>query len=349
MEYGEKINKLKEILKDKKLALAFSGGADSSLLASILKEVSKETILITFDNGIFPHDFIENSKKQAKYFNLKQYFVEDSFLNNEDLVKNTNKRCLYCRQIMYTKIKEEALKHNIDYVIDGNNISDFLFDRPGILAKYKYNIGSPLIEAEMETGDVYRYLNENNISYLKSTTCLATRIKTNTLVSSENIDMIRNAEKELEKIVENNVFKVRNVDGLALIESEKIDVLLNENVLQLIESKLKNIGFNKVAINLSYIKNDEEKLFNPRIYESEGNLTNLVKLPYPIDIENTKTEIEKSFRNLEIIDNGKTLKFRDGEVTIFIYDNGKIEIGKTDNEVEKRIFIEILKRIRRRV
>lgn len=54
MEYGEKINKLKEILKNQKLALAFSGGADSSLLASILKEVSKETILITFDNGIFP-------------------------------------------------------------------------------------------------------------------------------------------------------------------------------------------------------------------------------------------------------------------------------------------------------
>ncbi len=349
MEYGEKINKLKEILKDKKLALAFSGGADSSLLASILKEVSKETILITFDNGIFPHDFIENSKKQAKYFNLKQYFVEDSFLNNEDLVKNTNKRCLYCRQIMYTKIKEEALKHNIDYVIDGNNISDFLFDRPGILAKYKYNIESPLIDAEMETRDVYRYLNENNISYLKSTTCLATRIKTNTLVSSENIDMIRNAEKELEKIVENNLFKVRNVDGLALIESEKIDVLLNENVLQLIESKLKNIGFNKVAINLSYIKNDEEKLFNPRIYESEGKTKNLVKLPYPIDIENTKTEIEKSFNNVEIIDNGKILKFMDGEIVIFIYDNGEIEIGKTDYEIEERIFIEILKRIRRRV
>ncbi|WP_295723322.1 hypothetical protein [uncultured Methanobrevibacter sp.] len=46
MEYGEKINKLKEILKDKKLALAFSGGADSSLLASILKEVSNYTYYI---------------------------------------------------------------------------------------------------------------------------------------------------------------------------------------------------------------------------------------------------------------------------------------------------------------
>ncbi|WP_295723323.1 hypothetical protein [uncultured Methanobrevibacter sp.] len=250
---------------------------------------------------------------------------------------------------MYTKIKEEALKHNIDYVIDGNNISDFLFDRPGILAKYKHNIGSPLIEAEMETRDVYRYLNENNIAYFKSTTCLATRIKTNTSVNSENINMVKNAEKELEKIVENNVFKVRNLDRLALIESEKIDVLLNENILQLIESKLRNIGFNKVAINLSYMQNDEEKLFDPIEYESEGKIINKVKLPYPINIENTKDEIEKSFSNVELKDNGRILKFRDEEVKIIINDNGEIEIRKTNDKEEEQIFIEILKRIRRRV
>ena len=349
MEYGEKINKLKEILKNKKVALAFSGGADSSLLADILKEVSHDTILITFDNGIFPHDFVEKSKKQAEYFNLKQYFVEDDFLKDEELVKNTAKRCLLCREKMYSKIKAEAQRHNIDIVVDGNNISDFLDDRPGILAKYNHKIESPLIDAEMEKSDVYRYLNENNISYLKSTTCLATRIKTNTDVNCNNIDKVKNAERILEEIVENNVFKVRDIDNLALIESENIDMLLNKNTLQLIESKLKNIGFNKVSINLSYIKNDNEKLFNPTPYESEDKIIDKVKLPYGIDIENTKTELEKVFENIEITEDGNILKFSKNNIEIKIFKTGEIEIEKTDMDREEKIFIEILKRMRRSV
>ncbi len=349
MEYGEKINKLKEILKNQKLALAFSGGADSSLLASILKEVSKETILITFDNGIFPYDFIENSKKQAENFNLKQYFVKDQFLQNPDLVKNNAKRCLYCREIMYRKIKEEASKHNMDIVADGNNISDFLYDRPGILAKYNHNIYSPLIEAELETEDVYRYLNENNIRYFKSTTCLATRIQTNTKLTSENITQVKNAERELEKIVENNVFKVRDIGGFGLVESENMDILLNTNTLQLIESKLKNIGFNKVAIQLSYTKNDSEKLFNPIEYKNENLTRDMVKLPYNIDIEKTKRQIEKVFSDIQILDNGNTLKINDNQIEIDIYNTGEILIDKREYKIEERIFIQILKLIRRSV
>ena len=38
MDINIKINKVKEILKNKKIALAFSAGADSTLLAYLAKE-----------------------------------------------------------------------------------------------------------------------------------------------------------------------------------------------------------------------------------------------------------------------------------------------------------------------
>ena len=70
---------------------------------------------------------------------------------------------MICRNKIYSSIKKLAEENNLDYVIDGNNISDFLEDRPGIIAKYEYNIESPLIDAGFETRDVHRFLKEHNI------------------------------------------------------------------------------------------------------------------------------------------------------------------------------------------
>lgn len=63
MDLEEKINLVKNILSDKKVAIGFSGGADSTLLAYLSSLVSKETLAITIDNHLFPTDFINNAKK----------------------------------------------------------------------------------------------------------------------------------------------------------------------------------------------------------------------------------------------------------------------------------------------
>ena len=88
-----------------------------------------------------------------------------------------------------------------------------------------------------------------------------------------------------------------------------MDILLNTNTLQLIESKLKNIGFNKVAIQLSYTKNDSEKLFNPIEYKNENLTRDMVKLPYNIDIEKTKRQIEKVFSDVVIVNDSNRMDF----------------------------------------
>ena len=66
MEVEVKLEKLKDYLKDRKLLVAFSGGADSSLIAFIAHKMSKESIAVTIDNGVMPSDFIGNAMKIAK-------------------------------------------------------------------------------------------------------------------------------------------------------------------------------------------------------------------------------------------------------------------------------------------
>ena len=108
MEYEEKVKKLEDLLRNKKVGLCFSGGSDSSLLAYVGSKVSSEVLLITFNNGLFPKDFIKKSKEQADKFNLKQVIIRDKFIKDEEFTKNDERRCLICREKMYSEIKKVA-------------------------------------------------------------------------------------------------------------------------------------------------------------------------------------------------------------------------------------------------
>ena len=58
MNLNDKINIVKNILKDKKVAIGFSGGADSTLITYLSSKVAKDTIAITIDNHLLPEGFV---------------------------------------------------------------------------------------------------------------------------------------------------------------------------------------------------------------------------------------------------------------------------------------------------
>ena len=65
MNLEEKINIVENILEDEKVAIGFSGGADSTLIAYLASKVAKDTLAITIDNHLFPTGFVENVKNAA--------------------------------------------------------------------------------------------------------------------------------------------------------------------------------------------------------------------------------------------------------------------------------------------
>ena len=191
MSLEDKIEIVKDCLKDKKVAIGFSGGADSTLIAYLASQISSEVLAITIDNHLFPDNFLKHTQDMAKELNIKHHIIDINFYEDSEFLKNSPSRCHSCRNLMYEKIKEHALKNGFDYVCDGNNISDLVIDRPGILITYKMEFETPLIEARLTSKEIHEYLNKNNIRYSKSTTCLATRIPTNTKITSEKIEKIK--------------------------------------------------------------------------------------------------------------------------------------------------------------
>lgn len=333
MNLEEKINIVKDILKNKKVAIGFSGGADSTLIAYLSSKVAKDTLTITIDNHLMPTEFIEDAKRTADLFNVKHEVIDIDFYEDEDFLKNDTKRCYNCRNLMYEQIKKIAEEHGFDYVCDGNNISDFISDRPGILITYEKEFKTPLINAKLSSREIHEYLKMNNIPYSKSTTCLATRIPTNTPISKDKIEKIRMCEDYISTNTNCKIVKVRNFEEISICEVDDISEITSNNKFKQINNELKKIGFKKVALNLSPIQDNDMITLD----YSNGEFS--YQLPYTINLKKTKTILKD-------VDN-----FTESEIqieNITINKNGLIN-GNNFKDYESALdkFMEILSKIRR--
>ena len=229
MKLEDKINIVEDILKDKKVAIGFSGGADSTLMTYLSSKVAADTLAVTIDNHLLPTGFVENVRKACERFGVKHEVVEIDFYENEDFLENSPKRCFTCRDLMYSTIEKVAHENGFDFICDGNNISDLVVDRPGILITYKKDFNTPFIKAKLSSAEIHEYLDKNNIPYSRSTTCLATRIPTNTKTTKEKIDRIGFCEDYISDNTNCKIVKVRDLEELGIIEVDNIDEILSDD------------------------------------------------------------------------------------------------------------------------
>ena len=355
MNTNIKINKVKEIFKDYgKVALAFSGGADSTLLAYLAKEAGCDVLAITYDNQIFPSGFLEFAKRRTSEIGIKHEIIENNFLMVDDVVENTPQRCLVCRKLMYGAIKQRAIEQGYEIIIDGNNITDLTHDRPGILMKYAFEIESPFIEAELETYEIHQFLKDNNIEYSKSTTCLATRVKTNEIVTIDKVNRIDHCEEFIKNITDSDVVKLREEKNVATIELSDLDTILDEEKIDSIVNELKLAQYDKILLNLESNANEEDLVEDDELVKGEVNFTLRKRLPFGINILETdkilKSEEKENISNIETIEDIGYIKLNIDGKESKIFRDGKISIENNQNKDDaKESLVKILPFIRRTV
>lgn len=355
MNTNQKIEKVKEILKDhQKVALAFSGGADSTLLAYLAKEADCDVLAITYDNQIFPSGFLEFAKRRASEIGIRHEIIESNFLDVDDVIQNTPKRCLVCRKLMYGAIKQLANQEGYEIIIDGNNITDLTHDRPGILMKYEYEIESPLIEAELETYEIHQFLEENDIEYSKSTTCLATRVKTNEIVTIDKVNRIDFCESFIKEKTNSEVAKLRESDNTATIELKNMGIILERERIESIVKELQLAQYDKILFNFMMDNNNENLIEDKELEKGANNLTLRKQLPFGINILETSRIIEENenehISNIETIEDIGYIKLNVDQKESKIFRDGKISIENNKNKADaKESLVKILPLIRRMV
>ena len=108
MRIEDKINIVKTILKNKKVVIGFSGGADSTLISYLASKVSKDVLAITINNNLMPTNFVENTQKLAKLFNKKEILRKNIRCLKKSLFHKSSRK-YNLKTVKYFKLENEQM------------------------------------------------------------------------------------------------------------------------------------------------------------------------------------------------------------------------------------------------
>jgi uncharacterized protein len=253
MEHLEKFKNLKDIISGyNRLAVAFSGGVDSTFLLKAASMVLEDNVIaVTVSAQIHPKWEMEEAKTLAEMIGVKQEIIYADVLNDEKIVSNPPDRCYYCKIKVFSIIKEVAQRYGIYTVADGSNADDIKDYRPGMRALKELGIVSPLREARLTKLEIRALSKELGLPTWDkpALACLATRIPYGERLTVDILSKVDMGEVFLKNLGFKQV-RLRHFGNLAKIEVSP------EDMKRLLESRddivkyLKEIGYSHITMDL---------------------------------------------------------------------------------------------------
>ena len=235
-------------------AVAFSGGADSSLVALIAKEQLGEcAIAITIDSPMFPASELASARETARRIGIEHIVANVDALKDTDMTANRPDRCYLCKRAFMTEVRKTADKHDITHVLDGSNVDDQKDYRPGTKAKDELGVESPLANSKLTKSDIVAISKILKLPTAdkRPSPCLASRIPYGEPITREKLSMIEEAEDFLRAKGLDEV-RVRMHGMMARIEVQPKDIerLTNPGNRISIVKKFKSLGFSYVSMDM---------------------------------------------------------------------------------------------------
>ena len=201
------------------IAVALSGGVDSSYLAYAAKQSGIPCKAYTVKSQFVPQFELNDAKKIAEFIDIPLEIIDIDVLAHDDVTSNPDNRCYYCKHHVFTTIGEYAKRDGFTVLCDGTNASDDIDDRPGMRAIAELSVKSPLRDCGLTKSMIRKLAQQANLfTWNKpSYACLATRFQAGQRITSHDLEHIELAEKYLFSLNLSD-FRVRLIGNNAKIQ-----------------------------------------------------------------------------------------------------------------------------------
>ncbi len=255
MNAQDKERRLRDMLRGfGGVAVAFSGGVDSTYLLKIASEELGDRVLaVTVYSAAIPQRELKQAKAFTARIGVSGVVVSADIGDIPHFTENPPDRCYHCKKAVFSEIGKRAREFGVSVVVDGTNVDDSGDHRPGLDALRELGVRSPLKECGFTKKEIRARSRALNLETwdLPSYACLASRFPYGAVITVNLLQQVERAENALYDLGFRLV-RVRHHGDVARLEvsPDELPRLFDDDLRRRVVEALKNAGYLYAALDL---------------------------------------------------------------------------------------------------
>ena len=242
----------------KSVLVAFSGGADSTLVAwAAHAALGDRALAVTARSESLAPSEAESARELARRVGIAHEEIAYSELAVPGYAENPPERCYLCKGELFRRLTTLACERDLAVVLDGTNADDLADFRPGRQAAEELAVRSPLVELGWSKQAIRAALRGLDLQVWDkpSSPCLSSRVPYGEPITREKLDQIGRAEAALRALGFREL-RVRHHGSVARVELPRADLsrVLAGGLADEIVARVRAAGFAFVALDLEGLR-----------------------------------------------------------------------------------------------
>lgn len=234
------------------LALGYSGGVDSSVLAVAARQAlgSDRFLAVIGRSASYPAAQYDAARELAARFDIPLLETDTYELNDPRYQANTPDRCYFCKSELWDRLATIAAERGIAVVADGTNADDLGEHRPGLRAAAERAVRSPLAELGWTKADVRAAARELHLPIwdAPAAPCLSSRVRYGLKVTPERLHQVEEGEAYLRALGITGDLRVRHLGDGARIEAAPAQLPRIRAAWDGVAERFASLGFQSVEL-----------------------------------------------------------------------------------------------------